>query len=125
MLGDRDAGGSAKNGDGGGNVERAQAVATGADDVEDFAGAGFGGERWRNGFFAQRGGERGDFHRRLAFQRERDQKFRFGRRRNFFIGQIFDGADHLRHRQRLAGGELASECFQHGAILRGGAKGTN
>jgi hypothetical protein len=31
----------------------------------------------------------------------------------------------LRFIERLRGGELFDERFEHGAILRGGAKGTN
>ena len=75
VLGHGHAGGGAKDGDGGGNVERAQAVAAGADDVEDFARvAPVLFNRRRDGFFAQRAGEGGDFLRRFAlFSRARPE----------------------------------------------------
>ena len=84
VLGHGHAGGGAQDGAGGGNVERAQPVAAGANDVEDFPRAGFGVERRRNGFLAQRGGKRGDFLRRLAFLRERDEKIRLRFARRWF-----------------------------------------
>ena len=49
------------------------------------ASRSFGIERRRDGFFAQRGGERGDFFRRLAFLRQRDEKIRLDLRGNIFI----------------------------------------
>ena len=125
VFGHGHAGGGAEDGGGGGNVERAEVVAAGADHVENFPRAGFGVERRRNGFFAQRGGEGGDFFRRLAFLRQRDEKVRFRRRGNFFIRQLFDGLGDLIVRQRLSGGELFGESFQHGAMLRCRTKGTN
>ena len=70
-------------------------VAAGADDVENFARAGFGIQRRRDGFVAQRAGERGDFLRRFAFLRERGQKIGLDRRRNFFVGQLLDGQTDL------------------------------
>ena len=125
MLGHDHAGGGAQEGDGGGNVERAQAIAAGADHIEDFAAARGGVQRWREGFLAQGGGERGDFRRRLAFVRQRHEEIRLHLGRHPFIRQTFDGSARLLRRQGLRGGKLFGEGIQHGAILRRGAKGTN
>ena len=115
VLGHGHAGGGAQDGGGGGNVERAQLVAAGADHVEDFARLPpvlF--DRRRNGFLPQRGGEGGDFLRRLAFLRERDEEFRLRFGGNFFIRQLADGALNLLDGQRLPAGELSGENFEHG-----------
>ena len=102
MLGDRDAGGGANHRGGRGNVEGAEPVAAGADDVEDFAGRPPSGiERRGNGFVAQRAGERGDFTGRLAFLRQRGQEIGLDRRGNFFIGQLIHGLADLLVRERF------------------------
>jgi len=81
--------------------------------------------RQGDGFLVQGAGEGGDFAGRLAFLRERDEKFRLARRRNFFIGQQFDGGVDLRVLQRLRGGELLNERCEHARILRRRAGGRN
>src|SRR5205823_6603350 len=70
MLGHGHAGGGAKDGGGRGDVDRAEPVAAGADDIEDFARTGFGVNRRRDGFAQQFAGKRGDFSGRLDFLRE-------------------------------------------------------
>jgi len=68
VLGNGYAGRGANQRGGGGDVERAQAVAAGADHIENFAAVPPGGIKRRgNGLVAQRPGERGDFVRGLAF----------------------------------------------------------
>ena len=126
MLGHSHAGGSAQNRGGGGNIERAQTVAARADDVENLVGrAPIGFNWWQDGLRQQRGCECGDFLRRLAFAGQRDEEFRLGGRGNHFVRQAGDSLAHLLRRQMLGGGELKSKGFQHAAILRGNAKGTN
>ena len=115
------AGGGAKKRGGRGNVERAQAVAAGADNVEDFAGAGFGIERRWNGFVAQRAGESGDFAGGFAFFRQRGQKIGLDHGRNFFVGELFHGLADLLVVERSRGGELLGELFEHARILSVGA----
>ena len=97
MLGHGHAGGGAKDGDGGGNVERAQAVAAGADDVEDCAGfTPVIFNRRLDGFVAQGAGEGGDFLRRFALFRERSKEIGLKIGRNFFAGEMFHGLPYLR-----------------------------
>ena len=68
VFGHGHTGGGAKDGRRGGDVERAEAVAAGANDVEDFAGfAPVFFNRRLDGFVAERAGEGGDFLRRFAF----------------------------------------------------------
>ena len=122
VLGHGHAGGGAQDGGGRGNVERAQPVAARADDVEDLARvAPVLFNRRRHGFLAQRGGERGDFLRRLALLRQRDEKIRLGRRGDFLVRQAFDGGADLRGGQGLPAGELVGERFEH-APFYGGAR---
>ncbi len=125
MLGDGDSGGGAEDGGGGGNVDGAEAVAAGADDIEDFAGACFGVERRGNGFVAERAGERGDFGWRFAFLREGGQEAGLEIRRNGFIGEPVNGLPDLFIVERTGGGELLDEFFEHAMILGLNASGSN
>ena len=124
MLGDGDAGSGADDGGGRGDVERAQPVAAGADNVENFAGTGFGIQRRRDGFVAQGAGKRRDFSGRFAFLSERGQKIRLGFRRDFFVGEPFNRQAALCGVERLPGGKLLDESGHEG-ILSGGACGSN
>jgi len=101
----------------GGDVERAQAVAAGANDIEDFAGADGGVERRLDGFGAQGAGERGDFRDRFSFARKLAQKIGLGGGSHRFVHEQLDGFKHLLVRERLRGGQLADEFVQHRAIL--------
>ena len=126
VLGHGHAGGGAQNGDGGGNVEGAEVVAPGANDIEYLARLApvfFDGRE--DGFFAQGGGEGGDFAGRFAFLRERGQKISLDVRRNFFLGKLFNCQPRLLVTERLRGGQLRNELLDHGAILNHGARGSN
>jgi hypothetical protein len=125
MLGDGHAGSGANNRSRRGNVDCSKAVAAGADDIQDFAGAGLRVERRLDGFVAQRAGERGDFFNCLALFCERGQKIGFDIRRNFFIGELLDGLADFLVRQRTRVGELACELFEHARSLSVGGRGSN
>ena len=129
VLGHGHARGGAQDGDGGGDVERAQAVAAGADDVEDFAGFAPGVfNRRRDGFVAQGAGEVGDFLRRFALFCEGGQEVSLGSGGNFFAGKPFNRLPYLRFCKCLRGVELSSQLFErfrHGRIVRLRAPGSN
>ena len=126
MLSHDDARCGADDGAGGGNVECAEAITAGADDVENlilFAPRIF--NRRLDRFFAERAGKGGNFFGCFAFLGEAGEKFRLGRRGDGFVRERRDGVPHLFRRQGLRGGELNGESFEHDAILRWHAKGTN
>jgi len=111
--------------DGRGDVKGAQAIAAGADNVEDFMSAGFGIERWGNGFVAQGAGEGGDFAGGFAFFRQRGQEIGLDRGWNFFIGELFHRPADLLVVERSRRAELLSEFFEHRGMLSFVAAGSN
>ena len=126
MLGDGHAGGGAYNGGGGGNVERAQAVAAGADDVEDFPGARVSASSGGGMDLSRKARANAAISPGVSpFLRERGQKIGFDRRGNFFVGELFNRLADLLVRERMRGGKLLDEFFEHGTILRFLAAGSN
>ena len=54
---------------------------------------------------------------RLAFPCERGQKIRLEVRRDRFISELFNGEPDLFVVERLRGGEMLDELFEHAMIL--------
>ena len=107
-----------------GDIKRAQPVAAGADDVENFPSANSRIERRLDGFVAQGAGKRGDFAGGFTFLCQRVEESGFDSGRNFLIGKLFHGEMDLHIVERLSGAELLRELFQHGLILKTGAAGS-
>lgn len=126
VFGDDDAGGGAEDGGGGGNVEGAQAIAAGADDIEDFPGASGGIQREGDGFIVQGADESRDFIGGFAFLGQGAQEIGFEGDGNGFGGEAIDGLPDLVAGQGVTVAELLDERFEHGHMLRlGGAVSIN
>jgi hypothetical protein len=57
--------------------------------------------------------------------RERGQKVSFETSRNFFVGELFNSGVDLPVIERLCGGEVLDELFEHASILRLNVCGSN
>src|SRR5207249_4272825 len=112
-----------KNRDGRGNVKRAETIAAGAADIEDFARARRGVERRLDGSVAQFAREGGNLPGGLAFTRQRREKIRFRFGRHTLVNELADGGGYLFVRQRKAARELFNQLLQHRAsVLDGGPR---
>ena len=61
-----------------------------------------------------RRGRRRRFRPAFRLFAQRGQKIGLDGRWNFFVGQLFHGLTYLRFRERLRGGELLGQFFEHG-----------
>ena len=113
VFGHRDARRRAHEGDGGGNVERAELIAARATDIEDFARAGLGIQRRPDGAGAEFVGERGDFLRRLPFSGQSGEKRGFAFDRNRFRDERVYRVRDPPRRERFIACELFRQSIQH------------